>query len=74
MYYCTILYRSEPAEIERMEWSSEDVEYLIELWKSYECLHNTKSKVYHDRDVRKKALEEIKAKLDIEVTGWYTEF
>ena len=40
-------------------WTTEMIDRLIDLYEERPCLYNTKMKEYHDRDLRKKALEEI---------------
>ena len=48
-------------------WSVERISALIDLYEAHPCLYNTKSKDYHDRDCRVKAIAEIATAL--EVTG-----
>lgn len=40
-------------------WKDERVAELIDLYQDRPCLYNVKSKDYFNRDLRKKALEEI---------------
>ena len=40
------------AEKER-EWTNEDTFKLIHLWPNHECLHNTKSSAYLNKDKMK---------------------
>ena len=46
-------------------WTTEMIDRLIDLYEERPCLYNTKMKEYHDRDLRKKALEEIATALDV---------
>ena len=40
-------------------WSNERIEQLISLLEDRPCLYNTKIRTYFNRDLRKKAHEEI---------------
>ena len=46
-------------------WSVETIGKLIELKEERPCLYNTKMKEYHDRDLRKKAMDEISTAMEI---------
>ena len=46
-------------------WSVETIGKLIELYEERSCLYNTKMKEYHDRDLRKKAMDEISTAMEI---------
>ena len=46
-------------------WTAELIDRLIELYQERPCLYNTKMKEYHDRDMRKKALEEIATAIEV---------
>ena len=50
-------------------WTVNKIEQFIDLYEQRPCLYNTKMKEYHDRDIRKKAMEEISGVL--EVSGEY---
>ena len=51
------------------EWTAETSDQLISLYEERPCLYNTTLKEYHNRDARKKALEEIATTL--KVSGVY---
>ena len=40
-------------------WTDERVEDLIALFEERPCLYNTKIKTYFNRDLKKKAIEDI---------------
>ena len=46
-------------------WTDEQVEHLIALFEERPCLYNTKIKTYFNRDLKKKANEEIAEALSI---------
>ena len=46
-------------------WTEERIESLITLLEERPCLYNTKIKSYFNRDIKKKALDDIAALLDI---------
>ena len=46
-------------------WYLEKTFELIELYECQPCLHNTRHKDYHDRNLRGKAVEEISAALNV---------
>ena len=50
-------------------WSNAKVEQLIDMLENRECLYNTKSKDYHNRDKRRSATQEIATALTATGTG-----
>ena len=48
-----------------LEWTEQKVRELIVLYEERPCLYNTKSKEYHNRDLRNKSYEEIASQLGI---------
>ena len=51
------------------QWSYAKVEQLIDVIENRECLYNTKSKDYHNRDKRRSAMQEIATALTATGTG-----
>ena len=49
--------------------SNAKVEQLIDMLENRECLYNTKSKDYHNRDKRRSATQEIATALTATGTG-----
>lgn len=47
-------------------WSSVKTELFIELWESKPCLYDTTKETYHDRNVKKRAREDIAQALGTE--------
>lgn len=47
-------------------WTSEKTDLFIELWESKPCLYDTTKETYHDRNVKKRAREEIAQALGTE--------
>ena len=45
-------------------WTEEKTAELIDLYQERPCLYNTKLKEYHNRDLRKRSIEEMAAALD----------
>ena len=46
-------------------WNSEKIDQFIELWETKPCLYDTTREDYHDRNIKKKAREEIATALGI---------
>ena len=46
-------------------WTQEKVEQLIGLYEDRPCLYNTTLKEYHNRDARKKTIEELATILEV---------
>lgn len=46
-------------------WKEETLEKIIELYREQPCLYNVKLKEYHNRDMKKMALEKIANDLGI---------
>ena len=52
-------------------WTVNKIEQFIDLYEQRPCLYNTKMKEYHDRDIRKKAMEEISGVLEVSVPTFH---
>ena len=50
---------TDEAENSSFRWTEEHIDELIALYEDRPCLYNTKSRNYFNRDLRRKALEEI---------------
>ena len=50
-------------QLSRFTWRDDLVRELIELYRAKTCLYDTKSKKYHNRDLRKRCYEEIAEQL-----------
>jgi len=55
----------------KLVWTNEIIEELIELVESREVIWNIKSKLYHDKDKRRDAVNEICDQLQISGKYWY---
>ncbi len=40
-------------------WTTEKVTELIDMYKQYSCLYNTKDKDYHNRNLRSQAISNL---------------
>ena len=49
---------------EHGRWSEELVDVLIDLYRSHTCLYDIKAKNYHNREMKRKAIEDIAKKLN----------
>ena len=58
---------SSTAKSQKFRWEDEDIERLIDLHEARPCLWEIADSTYSKRDVREKALSEIKEKLGIEI-------
>ena len=58
---------SSTAKSQKFRWEDEDIERLIDLYEARPCLWVIADPTYSKRDVREKALSEIKEELDIEI-------
>ena len=55
------------AKSQKLRWKDEDIERLIDLCEARPCLWGIANPTYSKRDIREKALSEIKEKLVIEI-------
>ena len=55
------------AKSQKLRWEDEDIERLIGLCEARPCLWGIANPTYSKRDIREKALSEIKEKLVIEI-------
>ena len=58
---------SSTAKSQKFRWEDEDIERLIDLYEARPCLWDIADPTYSKRDVREKALSEIKEELGIEI-------
>ena len=58
---------SSTAKSQMFRWEDEDIERLIDLYKARPCHWDIADPTYFKKDVREKALSEIKEELDIEI-------
>ena len=59
---------SSTAKSQKFRWRAEDIERLIKLYEARPCLCDIAGPTYSKRDVREKALSEIKEELGIEIS------
>ena len=55
------------AKSQKLRWEDEDIERLIDLCEARPCRWGIADPTYSKRDIREKALSEIKEKLVIEI-------
>ena len=55
------------AKSQKFCWEDEDIERLIDLYEARHCLWDIADPTYSKRDVREKALSEIKEELGMEI-------
>ena len=60
---------SSTAKSQRFHWEDEDIERLIDLYEARPCLWDITDPSCSKRDVRQKALFEIKEELGIEINN-----
>ena len=58
---------SSTAKSQKFHWECEDIERLIDLYEARPCLWGIADPTFSKRDVREKALSEIKEELGIEI-------
>ena len=58
---------SSTTKSQKFRWEDEDIERLIDLYEARPCLWDIADPTYSKRDVREKALSEIKEELGIEI-------
>lgn len=61
--FSKVLKMATNSDLSRFAWRDELVRKLIELYRDKPCLYDTRSKQYHNRDLRKKCYEEIAEQL-----------
>ena len=58
---------SSTSKSQKFRWKDEDIERLIDLYEATLCLWDIVGTTYSKKDVREKALSEIKEELGIEI-------
>ena len=64
--------QTQKSKKEKVCWTVEEEELLVELWPNYECLYKTNSPKFKRVDKRQSAREDIRRKLETELESSFT--